>query len=68
MRTFKNDMRNKSRLEGSITKAYVADECLIFCSRYLNRAETRFNRVKGNEEGGERRNNGLSVSQRWGNH
>ena len=66
MRTFKNDVHNKSHLEGSIAEAYVADECSIFCSRYLNTVETRFNRAKRNEEGGERRNNGLSVFTKIG--
>jgi len=66
MHTFKNDVRNKSHPEGSIAEAYVADECLTFCPRYLNRAETRFNRVERNKEGGERWNNGLSVFTKMG--
>ena len=66
MNTFKNDMHNKSHLEGFIAEAYVADERLTFCSRYLNSAETRFNRVERNEEGGERQNNGLSVFTKMG--
>ena len=66
MHTFKNDVRSKSHPEGSIAEAYVADERLTFCSRYLNSAETRFNRVERNEEGGERQNNGLSIFTKMG--
>ncbi len=36
-------MRNRARPEGSIAEAYVADECLTFCSRYMYDVETRFN-------------------------
>lgn len=28
--------RNRSKPEGSIAEGYLADECLIFCSRFLN--------------------------------
>lgn len=28
-------MRNQARPEGSIAEAYLAEECLVFCSRYL---------------------------------
>jgi len=42
--TLKKSVRNKARLEGSIAEAYVADEALTFCSRYMEDLETRFNR------------------------
>ncbi|XP_072084399.1 uncharacterized protein [Arachis hypogaea] len=37
-------VRNKAKSEGSIAEGYVAEEALTFCSRYLERIETRFNR------------------------
>jgi len=45
---------------------YIADEGLTFCSRYLNRVETRFNRAERNEEGVERQQHGLSVFMAMG--
>jgi hypothetical protein len=41
-------VRNRSRPEGSIAKAYVADECLTFCSKYLDDVDTIFNREPRN--------------------
>jgi hypothetical protein len=41
--TLKRYVRNRARPEGSIAEAYIADECLTFCSRYLDGVETRFN-------------------------
>jgi hypothetical protein len=46
--TLKKSIRNKARLEGSIAEAYVADEALTFCSRYMEDVETRFNRLPRN--------------------
>ncbi len=40
--TLKKYVRNRSRLEGSIAEEYIADECMTFCSRYLNGVENRF--------------------------
>ena len=42
--TLKRYVRNRARPEGSIAEAYVADECLTFCSKYMDDVETRFNR------------------------
>jgi hypothetical protein len=36
-------VQNRSRPEGSIAEAYVADQCLAFCSKYMNDVDTRFN-------------------------
>ena len=63
--TLKNFVRNRARPEGSIVKAYVVDEALTFCSRYLEGVENRFNMpqrtdVASNFEGVERE---LSVFQ-----
>ena len=41
-------MRNKAKPEGSIAEAYVAMECVTFCSMYLDDIEIRFNRTDRN--------------------
>jgi hypothetical protein len=56
--TLKRYVRNRARPEGSIAKAYIADECLTFCSRYLDGVETRFN--------WEQRNIGFSNEEAYG--
>ncbi|GMH17089.1 hypothetical protein Nepgr_018930 [Nepenthes gracilis] len=53
MRKLKSYVRNKARPEGSIAECHIAEECLVFCSRYLGRAETRFNRKERNFDGSE---------------
>lgn len=50
-------MTNKARPEGSIAEGYIANECLTFCSMYLEGIETRFNRDERNHDGGEREDN-----------
>jgi hypothetical protein len=42
--TLKRYVRNRARPEGSIAEAYIADECLTFCFRYMDDVQTRFNR------------------------
>ena len=42
-------MRNRSRPEGSIAEGYIAEECLVFCSRYFEGVETKSNRPSRNE-------------------
>ena len=59
-------MHNKAHPEGSIAEAYIADECLTLCSRYLNRVEARFNRTERNEEGVERQKHVLYVFMTMG--
>lgn len=46
-------LRNKAHSEGSIAEGYLADECITFCSRYLRQAETKFNILERNDDGGE---------------
>jgi hypothetical protein len=46
--SLKRYVRNRARPEGSIAEAYVADECLTFCSKYMDDIETRFNRKPRN--------------------
>ena len=45
----KSFVRNRSCPEGSIAEGYLAEECLVFCSRYTNDGvKTRFNRYGKN--------------------
>ncbi|KAL3633647.1 hypothetical protein CASFOL_022409 [Castilleja foliolosa] len=46
----KQSVRNKARSEGSVAEAYIAKECLTFCSMYLKGIETRFNREDRNND------------------
>jgi hypothetical protein len=48
--TLKHSVRNQSRPEGFIAKAYVANEALTFCSRYFaaDDVATQFNKVGRN--------------------
>jgi hypothetical protein len=46
--TLKRYVQNRSRLEGSIAEAYVADECQTFCSKYIDDVDTKFNRKPRN--------------------
>lgn len=44
-------MRNRAQPEGCIAEGYLAEECLTFCSRYLNNVETKINRpLRSNDE------------------
>ncbi|GAB4852064.1 hypothetical protein Ancab_040542 [Ancistrocladus abbreviatus] len=44
-------IHNRSHLEGSIAKGYLAEECLTFCSRYIHDGvKTRFNQYTRNFE------------------
>ncbi|KAJ0960359.1 hypothetical protein J5N97_001809 [Dioscorea zingiberensis] len=50
LRRLKSYVKNKARPEGSIAEAYIVQECMHFCSRYLHETETRLNRVQRNYE------------------
>ena len=50
--TLKSYVRNRNFPEGSIAEGYLAEECLTFCSRYLEDVETRFNQMGRNDDGG----------------
>ena len=41
-------MHNKAQSEIPIAEAYIATECLTFCSMYLDDIETRFNHTDCN--------------------
>ena len=49
--TLKAYVRNRSRPEGSIAEGYLAEECVVFCARYLDDVETRSNRASRNHDG-----------------
>lgn len=44
----KSEVRNKAHPEGSIAEGYMVEECMMFCSRYLETIETIFNRPARN--------------------
>jgi hypothetical protein len=47
--TLKRYVWNRSWPEGLIAEAYVDDECLTFCSKYMDDVDTRFNREPRNK-------------------
>ncbi|XP_028064106.1 uncharacterized protein LOC114285228 [Camellia sinensis] len=42
--TLKSYMCNRSHPEGSIAEGYLVEECMTFCSRYLDDVESKLNR------------------------
>ncbi|CAI0551563.1 unnamed protein product, partial [Linum tenue] len=50
LRTLKSYVRNKAHPEASIAEAYIGDECLTFCSRYIDGVDTKFNRPRRNND------------------
>jgi hypothetical protein len=46
----KSNVRNKAHPEGSIAEAYLADECMTFCSRYIVGFETKYNMSSRDED------------------
>jgi hypothetical protein len=44
----KGYVRNKAHPEGSIAQGYILEECLTFCSRFLD-VDTKDNRVDRHE-------------------
>nr|XP_051215102.1 uncharacterized protein LOC127332797 [Lolium perenne] len=46
----KSNVRTKAHPEGSIAEAYLADECMTFCSRYIVGFETKHNLTSRNED------------------
>lgn len=62
--TLKSYVRNRACPEGSIAEAYIVNECLTFCSMYLQGIETQFNQEERNYDVAE--NGGLPIfSQRF---
>ena len=48
LRTTKGYVRNKTYPEGSIAKGYILEECLTFCSKFLD-VDTKLNHVDRHE-------------------
>jgi hypothetical protein len=48
LRTVKGYVRNKAHPKGSIAEGYILEECLTFCSRFLD-VDTKDNRVDRDE-------------------
>ena len=57
----KSRVRNRACPEGSMAEGYIADECMILCSRYLHGIETKVNRVGRNDDGGVKHGKMLSI-------
>ena len=49
LRTLKDYVRNKAHPEGSIAEGYISEECLTFCSRFLQDVDTKLNRSERHE-------------------
>ncbi|XP_062075345.1 uncharacterized protein LOC133779394 [Humulus lupulus] len=64
----KSYVRNKSKPEGCIAEGYLADECLTFCSRYMEGVETKFNRKPRNYSNIESNGETLPTFQTTGRH
>jgi hypothetical protein len=43
LRTFKGYVCNKACPEGSIAEGYISEECVTFCSRFLEDIDTKIN-------------------------
>lgn len=44
LRTLKGYVRNKAHPEGSIAEGYILEECMTFCSQFLDNINTKLNR------------------------
>jgi hypothetical protein len=49
LRTLKGYVRNKAYPEGSIAEGYISEECMTFCSRFLEDVDTKINRPERHE-------------------
>jgi len=64
LRTLKGYVRNKAQPEGSIGEGYIAEECMTFCSRFLEDIDTKLNRPERHETSAVNESpSGLSVFQ-----
>ncbi|XP_065872964.1 uncharacterized protein [Euphorbia lathyris] len=62
LHTKKLNVRNKAKPEGSIAEAYIAYECLTFCSRYLVGIDTIFNQNPRNFDGINQNADGIELA------
>ncbi|KAH7854722.1 hypothetical protein Vadar_017137 [Vaccinium darrowii] len=51
--TLKSYVSNRARPEGSIVEGYFVEECMTFCSRYLDDVESKLNQPMRNYDGGD---------------
>jgi hypothetical protein len=49
LRTLKVYVRNKAQPEGSIAEGYILEECMTFCSRFLDDTHTKLNQPERHE-------------------
>jgi hypothetical protein len=49
LRTLKGYVRNKAHLEGSMAKVYISEECLTFCSCFLEDVDTKLSHPERHE-------------------
>ena len=49
LRTLKGYVRNKAYPKGSIAEGYILEECMTFCSHFLNDVDTKINRPERHE-------------------
>jgi len=49
LRTLKGYIRNKSHPEGSIAERYISEECMTFCSWFLEDVDTKLNHPERHE-------------------
>jgi hypothetical protein len=64
LHTLKGYVRNKAQPEGSIAKGYIAEECMTFCSWFLEDIDTKLNRLECHETSAVNESpSGLSVFQ-----
>ena len=52
LRTLKGYVRNKAHPEGSIAEGYILEECMTFCSRFVDGMPTKISQSERHEAGG----------------
>ena len=52
LRTLKGYVRNKAHPEGSIAEGYILEECMTFCSRFVDGMPTKQSQSERHEDGG----------------
>lgn len=52
LRTLKGYVRNKAHPEGSIAEGYILEECMTFCSRFVDGMPTKISQSERHEDGG----------------
>ena len=52
LRTLKGYVRNKAHTEGSIAEGYILEECMTFCSRFVDGLPTKQSQSERHQDGG----------------